>query len=422
MDSVQKSGRYEVASQKGYGLRRRLLVGGAIASLAVPTLFSAHPARSQPNPPRAQLTEDLRLDAEREDFPRIGRLFVGPGGKIAVPVFPDAVIKMFDVTGKHTGTVGRKGRGPGEFEAISRVGWLGDTMWVTDGTQRRVSLFTSDGKLIRTVANPSIANKPIAGIGGANAELLAFFSPTHPMADGSLVGEGYLKPPGQFRRPAGSAFVRVSPAGDVSLLTRLPYIEGDERFFMSYAGLNNPIPFVAVPQLVISGDAALMARVVSLQTTPAGGTIAVTLFKTTGDTLFHKTFPYRGEPIPKAVRDSAIAAQLKRDQTEGPSNLKQQFQAIAKRKTPFIYSGASFVLLGLDNTVWVGLHPTNEGQKMLVFNTRGDAVATVILPKRTVLRQANARSIWVTETDDDDLNSVVRYRVTGIPCESPQCR
>jgi hypothetical protein len=311
-------------------------------------------------------------------------------------------------------SVGKKGQGPGEFASITRVGWHGDSMWVSDASLRRVSWFTADGTLIRTVANPAVSDKPVSG---SVTERVLHMTPTYVMSDGALAGNAFLAPRGAAtRRISGSAFVRVSETGDVSVIARLSQYTADERFFMSYAGLANPIPFVVAPTYVVSSDAAYRAHLEPLQTSDAGGTVSITLVRSTGGAVYHTSFAYRGVPIPKAVRDSAIAAELLGEVTEGPSNLRQQFHAIAKRKTPHIYPGASFIVLGLDNSVWVGVGPTPDGQKVLMLGQpKGVAVFHVILPKGSTLRQATARHIWVTETDDDGLNSVVRYRVTGVP-------
>lgn len=311
-----------------------------------------------PSPPRARLVEDLRIDAEREDVPRVSNVAVGPRGSIAVPLYVEGKIKLFDSTGKALFTVGRQGAGPGELNRIANIGWVADTMWVTDVNQRRVSYFGPNGKLIRTAANPLMSNKPVLGTAG----------------------------PKQI------------------------------GYFMA-TSVQNPIPFVEAPSFAFSSDLEHVAALTPLQTSPTGGTITVSLLRTTGITLFSKTFAYVGEPIPKAVRDSAIPAELKGDGpvTEGPSNMRVQRHAIAKRKTPTIYAGASFILLGLDNTVWLGLRSKPEGQTVLAFNAQGDAFASIVLPKNTRLRQASARNLWVTKTDDAGLSSVVRYRMVGTP-------
>jgi 6-bladed beta-propeller len=417
---------FDTMTQHRHRTSRHTLAVSMLASLGPMSIgLPVRAAYSQPNPPRALITEDLRLDAQKEDFPSIGRIQIGPRGVIAVPVYPEVTLKMFDSTGKYLGNVGRKGAGPGEFATISNVGWVGDTMWVLDGSQRRISFFGPDSKHIRTVAGPISANRTV--VGTPTTKQLASFTSLGVQADGSIAGSALLKAPmvASNERSGDKVLVRITPSGGAHYLMPLPRVgEPDERFYINAGGLLNPIPFVTPPQYATSASLEHIVVLRSLQTSPTGGTVTVTLSRTTGDTLYSKTFLYRGEPIPKAVRDSVIAAELTGNgtMTEGPRNLRRTVHEIAKKKTPFIYAGASFVVLGLDNTVWLGLHPTAQGRKVLVFNVRGEAVASVILPPNTLIRQANARNMWTIETNDDGLNSVVRYRVTGIPCGSPACR
>ena len=85
------------------------------------------------------------------------------------------------------------------------------------------------------------------------------------------------------------------------------------------------------------------------------------------------------------------------------------------------YIPVETITLGLDRTVWIGLRPTDEGRSYLVLNASGDPVGTVVVPQSTRVRQARADRIWVTETDNDGLSSVVRYRVVGLQCGRPGC-
>jgi hypothetical protein len=70
--------------------------------------------------------------------------------------------------------------------------------------------------------------------------------------------------------------------------------------------------------------------------------------------------------------------------------------------------------LGLDQTIWIGMRPTGEERGYLILNGRGDPIGSLMVPTSTRIRQASATRIWVTETDDDGLSSVVRYRVLGL--------
>jgi hypothetical protein len=78
---------------------------------------------------------------------------------------------------------------------------------------------------------------------------------------------------------------------------------------------------------------------------------------------------------------------------------------------------------GRDNTVWITRRRTAEGVVAVVLNSRGDQVASVLLPPRSRILEASLGELLVSETDADGLSSVVRYRVSGRgACGPPECR
>ena len=108
-------------------------------------------ARSQAQtPPGLRLTRDLRIDAAEQDLSEVGWVAVAPGGSIVVAQPQDGLLRFFSARGVPLGTFGRMGRGPGEFERLSRVAWIGDTLWVGDFGTRRFTLVAPDRTLIRT--------------------------------------------------------------------------------------------------------------------------------------------------------------------------------------------------------------------------------------------------------------------------------
>jgi hypothetical protein len=143
------------------------------------------------------------------------------------------------------------------------------------------------------------------------------------------------------------------------------------------------------------------------------------LFRSTGDTIFSKTFHYLGVPTTKAARDSALAAFEK--MREGGSVVIKEFQEMSRAKMPSFYSEAETFVVGLDNTLWIGGRRTAAGQSFQVLDNGGNILATVPVPPNTRLRQASREHIWVTEKDAYDLVSVVRYKVTGVPCGPLGC-
>lgn len=59
---------------------------------------------------------------------------------------------LFDSAATPLGELGRPGEGPGEFSYAVGVGTLGDSIWVSDMMQRRVSLFAPDGGFVRAMS------------------------------------------------------------------------------------------------------------------------------------------------------------------------------------------------------------------------------------------------------------------------------
>lgn len=79
-----------------------------------------------------------------------GRL---PDGNLFVAEYPTQEIRLYGNDGDFLRSFGGRGRGPGEFRRISRLGvGRGDTIFVYDMFQQRMSFFSLAGELERTVA------------------------------------------------------------------------------------------------------------------------------------------------------------------------------------------------------------------------------------------------------------------------------
>lgn len=380
--------------------------------LAAPSIPHAQPAA-----PRVRVVEDLRLDATTEDFPTVGRVLVGPHGEIVVPIVQDMQLRVYDSTGKRIGATGQRGAGPGEFESLNVIGWLGDTLWVTDRTLRRTTFIGPDLKLLRSEAWPQGETAS-----ADSEERVLFFDPIALAGDGSVIGRAFLQTTVNGRAVDRMVYLNRSARGDRRTLFDTGRQE-DQPWIMVLSGLGRPVPFALVPQYSIAYDGSRIARLTA--PLPRGGddTFTVTVLGSRGDTIAGRTFPFSGVPIPRRAVDSALAAMIPRSgrASEGPPDLPQRFQALARERMPALYTPVETILLGLDNTIWIGLRPTAEGREMLILNGRAQLIGTLMLPTTTRVRQATASQIWVTETDADGLSSVVRYRAHGLSCGPPDC-
>lgn len=128
-------------------LRCALLCAGLVA---VPGGVSA-----QRTMPEIRLTEVLRFDADALDLSRIGAVGLGAGEFTGVGQPQDGVVLLLDRQGSLHVSIGRRGEGPGEFRRIGSLGWIDASLWVFDPSLRRLSYFSTSGRLLRTVPMPS---------------------------------------------------------------------------------------------------------------------------------------------------------------------------------------------------------------------------------------------------------------------------
>lgn len=397
---------------------------GVGSLLALSTVVGAQAPPPAPQaPPRARLTEDLRLDAVREDFPRARFVWVGPKGEIAVPIDNDMNVRLFDSTGRSVATIGRPGSGPGEFREMYPVGWKRDTLWVHDNAQRRVSYFGPDYKLIRTARveamDPEMSAEVRERLTAMSPQRIA--PPASAMTPMALPGDGLtiaysnvfaiVDARGAKRVESRGRLVAVGPGRRQRILAEL-LGSSDERWGVVVGGFTNRVPFATQPMSAVSSTGDRVAQAWGIATSPRGGALTVTVVRSAGDTAFTRTLPFTEATISAHARDSALAS-LSNRASEAPEIVPLMVEEF-KKKMPPVYPGMTELLLGLDETVWIGRWRTAAGQEFLVLNGKGDPIATVHLAPNARLRQASATKIYVTETDADGLVSVVRYRVSGI--------
>lgn len=360
-------------------------------------------------PASAQLVEELRLDANAEDFSAIGRIHVGPHREIVVPLWQDMQVRVYDSTGRRIGALGRRGAGPGEFQSLTAMGWVADTLWIFDHTNDRFTYVGPDGTLLRTAPPPRAFQRGAVTVAGRRGQILRAL-PFALLTDGRMLVEGFVR----FADGAGGAriSVEVGPGEALGSLQERPSYQ-DERWSMTVAGLGREIPFTQGPLFAFTYEGSRFAHLVTEILSGAGGTYTIAMFRGIGDTMFVRTYPFSGTPVPQHARDRALDALLPQpgEATEGPSDLGRRFQEIARDRMPPVYAPVQAMVLGLDETTWLTLRDVGQGRVALGLDARGDVIGRVSLPPRTTLRQATRTHVWVTESDEDGLASVVRYRV-----------
>ena len=96
----------------------------------------------------------VRINGMNNDFSRFGPIPASASGHLAVAQPQDGTVLVFAADGRQLATVGRKGGGPGEFRGINQLGWSGDTLWVADYSNNRLTLIGPTGRIAREIALP----------------------------------------------------------------------------------------------------------------------------------------------------------------------------------------------------------------------------------------------------------------------------
>jgi hypothetical protein len=102
-----------------------------------------------------RIVEDLRIGNAEGDgsagFNRIVGLALDREGRIYALEGETQDVRVFDSTGAFVRRFGRKGRGPGEMENASGMGWDdGRRLWVVDPANGRYALFDTTGRVVGT--------------------------------------------------------------------------------------------------------------------------------------------------------------------------------------------------------------------------------------------------------------------------------
>jgi hypothetical protein len=358
--------------------------------------------------PALRLTRELRIDAAEHDLTPITSMTVAPNGAIAVMQNQDGLIRFFDASGAALGTFGRKGRGPGEFTNAGRFGWNGDTLVISETSTRRFTLVTPDRKLVKTVPWATAIIPPRGSAGNVASEGVsqARFS----YSDGSQLVFSHFSdetpPPAWLGggKP-GSLYLRVDASGAQRHVHGwMPSSVGTCSVVVNGQGGSIElirIPFCMVPTDDVSPDGShlLLAYIEPGKTNE----YRVALVRASGDSAFARTIAYRPQPVPRNVRDSV-------------SSVRQRSSSAAMRasadRIPEFYPPLARILAGRDATTWLEVYSASGDRTWHILDAKGNHTGTLTVPRNIQVMVASGTAIWGTETDDDGLQHIVRFRVS----------
>ncbi len=321
------------------------------------------------------------LDDPDESLTSVAHLFLTPWDQVLIAQPQDQTVRVHDArTGRLIRRLGRSGEGPGEFRNPNWIGLLGDSLWVNDGSLRRVTFFDRDGT--------HLGDRPYPDPPDVAAPLRAGF--------GLLTEDG------------GALYVTSSREGERPLPMLVVDPEGEETVIGERSGLPR---FTTVS--ASNGSFQLQGRRFWTRTTwspdpqgrsvvfgereaadaPGQATYGVARVSITGDTLFARQVPYDPVPIPQAVLDSL------------PESTPEEYR-------PRYYPPVSAVVAGRDGTTWVAREVTSsDTRRWDVFDASGEQIGVLDAPADLEIHDATTDRVWAVVFDEFDVPYVVRLPV-----------
>jgi len=321
----------------------------------------------------------------------VGGIAVLDNGYIAVLQPLDKVLRVFDSTGRYTRTVGGPGAGPGEFTRPWLIGTHGDSLWVWDRALGRMSIFGPEWRFARSLLVPT----PGQGV---------------LLADGSVVA---LPIPRYSAYPVEHRPAVVGRLGIGGRLLDTLFIASVEYHVLSYPYQGRFVvgrqPFDDGPLLTFAADGTSFVHVE--RAARAGATrrtFSVTRITENGDTLYSAAYPY--DPIPIGRRDIEVAVEYLH--RSGPQDRARERRIREALYIPDHHPTVTRVLVGTDGVAWLRREVSEaETVRWTVLDPAGQAIYSVALPANAEVLSAARHVAWGVVLDEQDVPSIVRFRV-----------
>lgn len=368
---------------------------------AAPLIFSAALAVSAFTPIAAQsnplpIREELRIGGEAADFTKVLWLAVSRTGTMIVAQPMDGNLRVYDAAGRPLKTLGRSGGGPREFGAVGMSGWTGDSLWVHDASLARLSFVRPDNTLGEPRLPPSV---PSAALPKEIVGMALGTAPSAVYPDGSALFR--LSAPGRTdaNRDIGrrEAYWLIDAKGQAK---QVVLGSDSEICTVHFEGGFLFRPFCRETLLRESPDGMHLAAVDQLN----DSTVEVAMMRRDGGVIWKRRVNLLPMPMTNAAWDSIISTRVR------PTTPPAARSAWRDLKAPSKFPPVRTLLVGRDGSLWLEGWGKNV-RPWTALRPDGSVLGVVNLPGRAKLAVADVKQIWTIELDQDDLPSIVRYRV-----------
>jgi hypothetical protein len=330
-------------------------------------------------------------------------------GRVVISDYREKLIRIIDLKGaKPPVTVGREGRGPGEWGLAGQllVG-RADTTWLLDLINRRLLAIGPTGAtgtmvpLLAPGASPTELRSTMLSdrLGRFYAEGSAVLLPTGGLASGTIHmadSVPIIRSDATLQRPDTIAWLRLPKMSvEVNMSGARPQTRA--------RGMS---PFAARDAWSVGTDGSVViARVADYH---------IERILPDGKRMVGSPIPYQRVPVTTALKEEAVAA-MQKGMAQFAGEMPPGFNLNAlidgfewpEFKPPFQGS----ISVAPDGRVWVPVAGrAGEGPAYDVIDTGGRLVERVSFPPRTALFAFSSTAMYVVRMDADDLQYLQRHK------------
>ena len=345
-------------------------------SRAVLLLLAIHapdPAPAQ-SPAASVLSCLAAISPAETDFGRFTAVAPGPRNQLAWTDGRSGQFSVRDAQGK-VRVVGRQGSGPGEFQYVAGMDWIGDSLWVADARLPRVQLFSDTGRLLRGITAVLPASW---GARGGDA----------------LVGFGN-KPLGYDMPFAVLEYTQGATSIDTLAVFPVP---PSERFPLPPAMGMNAQPFVATTIVGWSANHQRFCGAIP----SSEDRVQLRCVDGRGRVALDRVLTLEPRTLSTAVYDGVIKVW-----SRGPERTESMLRELIRRprNLPLVLE------MSVENGGGIWLRRTHDSETASIWTrlaSDGTPRGTVSLAPGYRLVRVDAETVWATSTDADGLQTMHR--------------
>ena len=363
------------------------------------------------NVPRWQVVKELEIGSVDDPNDALvdprGMIVATPSGEMLVGQPQRGVVVRFGPSGEHLGTIASPGQGPGEFNALSEIGVIGDTVYAVNMSPPKISYFLLSGEHIRTDAVAVTPGEPYVP------------APIHVRVDGESFGYAIPHLPAlrsHEDRPQWLPYLRVNRYGVIHDTVALLPVEG-RTVRIDIPGNLEPMVirkvFNAAPVVAIAPDGRQLAVVQQgLEIDRERGVFRVTRLSYDGNIRNRTDYAYRPIRIPEAWTDSVVDANYRELQSYLRSRGARVDVAEAL-EMPEFFPPIEAAHISATGHLWLKAGPGERAgsASWWVYDSSGSAVGRVSLPLEYEVRAISDDVLLGSVTGTLGVPQVVRYRI-----------